>query len=73
MALAACRKSIAADPKRSDSWFIIASILIAYATADPNGKLQISDETRKSLQQYLTLAPTGPHAADVHQMLSAAN
>jgi hypothetical protein len=42
------------------------------ASSDASGKFVISAETRQALQKYLELAPDGPHAADVKQMLDYA-
>jgi tetratricopeptide (TPR) repeat protein len=65
----ACRKALAADPKNANAWFVLASNLFADTKVDASGKFTITDETRSALNQYLQLAPDGPHAADVKAML----
>jgi tetratricopeptide (TPR) repeat protein len=69
---AACRKATTADPTLANAWFVLASVLFVDAKADAKGKFIISDECRNALNKYLTLAPNGPHAADTHAMLEAA-
>jgi len=64
-ALAACDQAIADDPGRADAYFIKGSLLVASANM-VNGKLVAP---REALNKYLELAPNGPHAADVKQML----
>lgn len=59
----ACDKLIAIDPTRADAYYMKGSILFAW-----------SDEhflpgTAEALKKYLELAPTGPHAAEVKEML----
>ena len=66
---AACRKSLQADPSRANAWFILGSVLFADAPFDKGGKVIASPEMREALEKYLTLAPGGPHAADVKAML----
>jgi tetratricopeptide (TPR) repeat protein len=66
---AACRKCLEADPSKADAWFILGSVLFADSPTDSNGKVVASPETRQALEKYLTLAPDGPHAADVKAML----
>lgn len=68
-ALADCDRAIAADPSRADAYFIEGSLLVGNATMDAAGKPVAPPGTAAALQQYLKLAPTGPHAADVRQML----
>jgi tetratricopeptide (TPR) repeat protein len=65
---AACRKSLDADPKRDDAWFILGSVLFAEAKIN-NGKVALSEEGRNALKKYIELAPDGPHAKDVKAML----
>ena len=38
---------------------------------DKNNKITVPPGTVESLNQYLALAPGGPHASDVKQMLDA--
>jgi tetratricopeptide (TPR) repeat protein len=68
-ALTACDKAIAADPTRADAYFIKGSLLIAGSTTDKAGKVTAPAGTAEALNKYLELAPDGPHAADVKQML----
>jgi tetratricopeptide (TPR) repeat protein len=69
-ALAACDKAIAADPKRADAYFIKGSLLIASSSVEKDGKVKPAPGTEEALNKYLELAPDGPHAADVKQMLA---
>ena len=69
----ACRRASTVDPARADTWFVLASLLFAESSkTDAQGKFIISDECRQALNKYLELAPNGPHAADVKEMLDAA-
>jgi tetratricopeptide (TPR) repeat protein len=69
-ALAGCDKAIAADPNKADAWFIKGSLMVADSKAGPNGKLIPPKGTVGALQKYLALAPNGPHAKDVQEMLA---
>lgn len=68
-ALAACDKAIAADPQKADAYFIKGSLLFGTSVADKDGKVKAPAGTDETLKKYLELAPEGPHAADVKQML----
>ena len=68
-ALAACDKAIAADPNKADAYFIKGSLLIASSTMAKDGKVIPAPGTAEALSKYLELAPDGPHATDVKQML----
>jgi len=68
-ALAACDKAIAADPNKADAYYIKGSLLIASSTLEKDGKVKAVPGTAEALNKYLELAPDGPHAADVKQML----
>ncbi|HUK29824.1 MAG TPA: tetratricopeptide repeat protein [Candidatus Acidoferrum sp.] len=68
-ALAACDRAIAADPKKADAYFIKGSLLIAASKTDASGKVIAPPGTVEALKKYLELAPDGPHASDVKQML----
>lgn len=72
-ALPACDKAIAADPNKADAYFIKGSLLMGNATVETGGKTTYPPGTAEALQRYLKLAPTGPHAADVRQMLDFIN
>ena len=68
-AISACEKAIAADPNKADAYFIKGSLLIAGSTTDKNGRVQAPPGTVEALKKYLELAPNGPHAKDVKDML----
>ena len=70
-ALAACDKAIAADPTKADAYFIKGSLLLGSSTMDKQGKLQAPPGTAEALNKYLEIAPSGPHVADVKEMLAA--
>jgi len=69
--VAFCDKAIAADPKKADAYFIKGSMLFGDSKIDKNNKIVVPAGTVEMLRQYLALAPTGPHASDVNQMLDA--
>jgi tetratricopeptide (TPR) repeat protein len=69
-ALAACDKAIAADPNRADAYFIKGSLMMAESKQGKDGKLEAPEGTSDALNKYLQLAPDGPHANDVKQMLA---
>ena len=64
----ACRKCVQAVPSRANAWFVLGSDLFADAPIG-NGKVIATSEMREALEKYMTLAPDGPHAADVKAML----
>lgn len=68
-ALDACNKAISADPNRADAYFIKGSLLMAQGKMDKSGKYDAPPGTAEALNKYLELAPSGPHANDVKQML----
>lgn len=68
-AVAACDKAIAADPNRADAYFIKGSLMMGESKQDKDGKLTAPEGTAEALNKYLQLAPDGPHANDVKQML----
>jgi len=69
-ALAACDKAIAADPNRADAYYIKGSLMLGDAKQDKDGKFVAPSGTAEALNKYLELAPDGPHANDVKQMLA---
>lgn len=69
-ALAACDKAIAADPNRADAYYIKGSLMMADSKQGKDGKLEAPAGTAEALNKYLELAPDGPHANDVKQMLA---
>jgi tetratricopeptide (TPR) repeat protein len=68
-ALDVCDKAIATDPNRADAYFIKGSLLIAESKVDADGKVVAPPGTAEALNKYLQLAPNGPHADAVVQML----
>jgi tetratricopeptide (TPR) repeat protein len=66
----AADKAIAADPKRADAYYIKGQALIPKAAVDPKTqKIVAPPGCVEAYQQYLELAPDGPHAADVKGIL----
>jgi tetratricopeptide (TPR) repeat protein len=67
---AAADKAIAADPKRADAYYIKGQALIPGATVDAKTQKVVAPPgCVEAYQQYLELAPDGPHAADVKGIL----
>ena len=67
---AAADKAIAADPKRAEAFYIKGQALIPQATVDPKTqKIVAPPGCVEAYQEYLELAPDGPHAADVKGIL----
>ena len=69
--VAACDKAIAADPKKADAFFVKGSSLFGEGAVDKSNKFVVPPGAVEALKQYLVLAPDGPHAQDVKQMLDA--
>ena len=72
-AIDAFDKAIAADPSRADAYFWKAQNLVGMATTDASGKIVAPDGTTEAYQKYLELQPSGPHADEAKQMLTALN
>jgi len=72
-AIDAFDKAIAADPNRADAYFWKAQNLIGMATTDSSGKINAPEGTAEAYQKYLDLQPSGPHAEEAKQMLTALN
>ena len=70
-ALTAADKAIAADPTRPDPYFIRGQSLIQSATVDKSGKIIAPPGCVDAYQKYLDLAPDGPHAQDVKDVLTS--
>lgn len=70
-ALQACDKAIAADPNRADAYFIKGSLMVGQSKLDAGNKMIAPPGTAEALNKYLELAPDGPHAKDVKDMLAA--
>ncbi len=68
---AACTKAIAADPNKADAYFIKGSAMFGKGKMDANNKWTVPPGTTDTLNKYLQLAPDGPHANDVKQMLES--
>ncbi len=71
-AVAAADKVIELDPTKADAYFIKGACLFGNATTDAGGKIAVPAEALAALKKYLELAPNGPHAGDVKQMLDYA-
>ena len=70
--LAAAEKAIAADPNRPDPYFIKGQVLIAKTTLDPKtNKLVAPPGCVEAYQKYLELAPDGPQAPTVKEVLES--
>ena len=67
-AVAACEKSIAADPTQANPYYIKGTVL--YKSGKPeNGKYVVPPGTVEALSKYLELAPNGDHTSEVRVML----
>lgn len=62
-AVAACNRSIAADPGRAEAWFLKGSAL--YKT----GKSDSSKSVVEAMNKYLQLDPNGQHATEAKSIL----
>jgi len=68
---AAADKAIAADPKRADAYYIKGQSLIPKASVDAKTqKITAPPGCVEAYQQYLELAPDGPHAQEVKDILT---
>jgi tetratricopeptide (TPR) repeat protein len=67
----ACDKAIAADPNKADAYFIKGSVLVGMSEGklDANGHYIALPGTKEAFNKYLELAPDGPHAGEVKQMM----
>ena len=70
-ALTACDKVISIDPTKADAYFIKGSAMFSKGTLDKQNRYMPPTGTADALKKYLELAPDGPHASDVKQMLEA--
>jgi len=69
-AAVAADKTIAADPKKAEAYYIKGQALIPKATADPKtGKFILPPGCLEAYQEYLELAPDGAHAKEVKELL----
>jgi tetratricopeptide (TPR) repeat protein len=70
-AAAAADKAIAADPKRADAYYIKGQSLVSKASVDPKTqKIVAPPGCLEAYQSYLELAPDGPHAKDVADIMA---
>ena len=70
-AAVAADKAIAADPKRADAYYIKGQSLISKAAVDPKTqKITAPPGCVEAYQKYLELAPPGPRAEEVQQILT---
>jgi tetratricopeptide (TPR) repeat protein len=67
-ALGACDKAIAADPGMADAYYVKGSALFGLGRLE-YGKYVAPPQTRETLNKYLGLSPSGPHAEAVRGML----
>ena len=67
-ALAACDKSIAADPTQPNPYYIKGTVLYKSGKTE-NGKYVVPPGTVEALSKYLELAPNGDHTSEVRVML----
>jgi tetratricopeptide (TPR) repeat protein len=67
----AADKAIAADPNKADAYYIKGQALIPMATVDPKTqKIVAPPGCEDAYQKYLELAPEGPHAQEVKEILA---
>ncbi len=70
-AAAAADKAIAADPNKAEAYYIKGQALIQKVTVDPKTQKVVAPPgCADAYQKYLELAPDGPHAAEVTQILT---
>jgi tetratricopeptide (TPR) repeat protein len=67
-AIAACDKAIVADPNMADAYYVKGSALFGLGRLE-YGKYVAPPQTRATLNKYLGLTPSGPHADAVRGML----
>jgi tetratricopeptide (TPR) repeat protein len=69
-AAAAADKALAADPTRVEAYYIKAQGLAPAITTTPDGKFVAPPGLQEACDKYLELAPTGPHAQDMKDLLA---
>lgn len=67
-AITACDKAIAADPAMADAYYIKGSVLFSLGRLE-YGKYVAPPQTRETLNKYLEMDASGPHAKAVRGML----
>lgn len=66
------RKATQADPSYAEAWFQLGSIEMGKGTVDSKtGKQSYPPDTAEAFQKYLSLQPSGSHAAEAKAMLEA--
>jgi hypothetical protein len=66
----AADKAIAADPTKVEAYYIKAQGLAPSITTTPDGKFVAPPGLQDACDKYLELAPTGPHAQDMKDLLA---
>jgi hypothetical protein len=66
---AAADKAIAADPNKPLPYYLKGQALVSKATVDKAGKIVTPPGCIEAYQKYLELAPDGPYAPEVKQVL----
>jgi tetratricopeptide (TPR) repeat protein len=69
-AATAADKAIAADPTKVEAYYIKAQGLAPSITTTPDGKFVAPPGLLEACNKYLELAPTGPHAQDMKDLLA---
>jgi tetratricopeptide (TPR) repeat protein len=70
-AAVAADKAIAADPKKADAYYIKGQSLVGKSTVDPKTqKIVAPAGCMEAYQKYLEVAPDGPHAKEVTEILT---
>ncbi len=67
--VAAADKSIAADPNKPLAYYLKGQALVGKSTVDKAGKIVTPPGCIEAYQKYLELAPDGPYAPEVKQVL----
>lgn len=57
------------DPQRADAYFLEGQALIGKAKTGPHGEVVAPPGTTEAYEEYLKLAPNGPHAATARAVL----
>jgi tetratricopeptide (TPR) repeat protein len=71
-AAAVADKAIAADPKKPEPYYIKAQGLVQDASVDPKTqKVVLPPGCLEAYQEYLELAPDGPHAKEITDILNS--
>lgn len=68
-AVEACNKAVAADPSRTEAYFIEGALLFSATKTNKDGSRIVAPGTVEALRKYLQVAPAGAHATEARQML----